>query len=739
MHDYIYVGKKVPRIDGEVKVTGELKYMTDNYFPDTLIGKVLRAKYAHASIINIDISEAMALEGVQCVLTARDVPGQQPFGIVTEDQLAFCDKKVRYLGDPVAVVYAETLDQATKALDSIKVEYEILPSVHDPELAMLQDAPLIHDDGNIAREHKSVIGTPDLAFEKAYLIVENSYTTPWQEHSFMETEGGYGVPEPDGGVKIYTANQNLYHLQYMLSKAIDVPQEKIVIKSSPVGGGFGRKYDIDVHGFVALGALKTQRPVKIHYSREESFSFGLKRQPFKMRFRTGVQEDGRFLAHDVYVVCDIGAYASFGPAILSYGLENSCGPYYFPNFKMEGYGVYTNNFVSGAFRGFGNNQIHYGLENHIDQIAKKLGMDPIEIRAINSIKSGQRHTHGHKIHNNVGVGKILEAVKNSELWKNREEFKKGAALPWIKRGVGVAICQHGNGLGKALQDESSASVELTEEGLFNVAFTTEELGQGIMTTIAIIAAETLEVNINKITIENGKSTLPDGGPCTASRATYMLGNVVKNACEKMKNRIKAINLEMVEEGLELNLVDIAKKLHDRGLAKTFDKQSMPLTDIDYTIGLHWLHSYVAQIAAVEVNTLTGKTDVITTEQLPDAGKVINLLGYEGQAEGGTAMALGYALTENFIGSEGKAKTSNFQTYLLPTVADMPEIRVTPVEVLEETGPYGAKGLGEPVSIPGTPAIINAIADATGINVKELPASPEKVYRLLKDKGDYEVS
>lgn len=734
MQEYKFVGKKVPRIDGEAKVTGRLKYMTDKKFPNALIGKILRAKYPHASILNVDITKALVLDGVHCVLTARDVPGQKPFGIDKEDQLAFCDKKVRYLGDPIAVVFAETLEQANKALDLIKVEYEVLPSVHDPELAMLQNAPLIHNEGNVAKEHKAVIGDPDLAFERAYLVVENTYETPWQEHAFLETEGAYGVPKTDGGVEIYSPNQNLYHLQYMLSKAIDVPQEKLDIKSSPVGGGFGRKYDIDVHAFVALGAIKTQRPVKIHYSREESFSFGLKRQPFKMRFKTGVQEDGKFLAHDVYVVCDLGAYASFGRAIFSYGLENSCGCYYFPNFKMEGYAVYTNNFVSGAFRGFGNNQIHYGLENHIDQIAKKIGMDPIKIRAINSIQSGDRHTHGHKIHNSVGVRKILEAAENSEIWKDRQKFKEETVLPWIKRGIGFAICQHGNGLGKGLPDDSCASVEITEEGFFKVSFTTEELGQGIMTTMAIISAETLDVDINSIKIVNGESTLPDGGPCTASRSTYVLGNAVKNACQEMKNRINSIKSKMEGES-PLSHLDIAKILRKQGLAVTFNKQSMPETDIDYTIGLHWLQSYVAQFAAVEVNILTGKTDVIITEQIADAGKVINLLGYEGQVEGGTAMALGYALTENFLGIKGKAKTENFQTYLLPTAADIPEIRTTPVEVLEETGPYGAKGLGEPASIPGTPAIINAIADAIGINIKDLPANPEKVYGALKNGND----
>lgn len=750
---YSFVGKKISRIDGEEKATGALRYMTDYKFKDALVGRVLRAKYPHALIEKIDINDASALEGVHGILTAQDIPGLNGFGIECPDQPVLCDKKVRFLGDAVAFVVAETEQQAAQALAYIKVDYHPLEVIDEPEKAVQPGVPLIHEKGNLLRHNKAVAGDPETAFKRAYLVVERNYTTTWQEHAFIETEGGFAVPQGDGGVTIYCPAQYGYRDRQQLGKILNLPEEKIIVISSPMGGGFGGKDDLNVQALLALGALKTNRPVFIHLAREESFMTGIKRQPFHIKMRTAVSATGEFLAQEVDVLCDTGPYASLGGAIMSFGLENCCGSYYFPNVKLEGHCVYTNNLISGEFRGFGNNQMHFALESQVDIIAHELGIDPIEIRQKNCIKSGQRHSHGHRVAASVGAMKTLEAAKDAQLWKNRHAFKSQTTKPWMKRGVGIAMCQHANGLGKGLPDHSTASMEIREDGTFILAISSEEIGQGVMTTLAIIGAEVLGTEIRNIKIVNGDTSLaPDGGSCTASRTTYIAGNAVIKAARKMKELLIRAGAEILgipadkvsfcsekirsESGQEVMLSDLVPLLQKQGKAKVVETAIMPETDITHDIGLHYIQGYLTQVVGVEVNTLTGKTDVIVTEVFPDAGKVINLLGYEGQVEGGTVMGMGYALMENYQTKQGKSLTRNLQTYLIPTASDMPEIRITPVEVLEESGPFGAKGFGETTSIAVTPAIMNAIYDAVGVRVFHLPADPETVYGLIKKKHDY---
>lgn len=751
MPEYSLIGKRIPRVDGVEKATGRLKYMTDLMFPGMLDGKVLRAKYPHALIKTIDITEAKQVEGIHCILTAKDIPGFNGFGIDTPDQPVLCDSKVRYLGDPVALVVGESEEQLAKAMALIKVDYEPLPVIDTPEKAMEPDAVKIHENGNIFRHIKGEVGDVEQGFAEADLIVENEYSTVRQEHAFIETEGGIGVPNQDGGVTVYHPSQYCYRDRMQLSKILNLPDEKIVIVSSPVGGAFGGKDDIIYQALLALAALKTRRPVKIHSEREESFLIGITRQPFRIKMRTAARKDGKLLAQDVHVVCDTGAYASLGGAITGFALENCCGCYYIPNVRLEGYTVYTNNQITGEFRGFGNNQMHFALESQMDIISRRLGIDPIELRKINCIKPGQRHSLGHALHSGIGALRTLEAAEQSEFWKERDAFKHQPGLPWLKRGVGIALCLQGVGLGKGLPDSSSAAVEITEDGLFTVATSNAELGQGSMTTLAIIAAEALGVGLDKIQMIMGDTSLcPDSGTATASRDTYITGNAVKQAAEELKKRItetaaEILNTDSAElhfnecnilakSGQKLTLNHVAGELRNKGLARVTCTVSIPETDKNGVEGLtsHYVQGYLAQVVGVEVNTLTGKTDVLFAEAFADAGKVINRLGFEGQVEGGIVMGMGYALMENFKARQGELLTNNLQTYLIPVAADIHEIRTTPVEVLEETGPFGAKGLGEIPTVAITPAIINAIEDAVGVRVFDLPADPEKVYRLLQN-------
>ncbi len=753
MNGFSHVGRKISRMDGVEKATGKLKFMTDLDFPNALIGKLFRSEHPHALIKRIDKKEALAVEGVRYILTAEDVPGLNAVGIDTFEQPILTDK-TRFIGDPIALVLAETEKQAIEGVNKLKVEYEIFEPIFDPETALAADDNLIHENGNLLRSFETEIGDPESAFKEADLIVENIYEVSWQDNAPIETEGGYGVPGEEGSVIIYSPNQQGHYTRYLVSRVFDLPVEKVIMHTSPLGGSFGRKIDVDIEGLLGLAALKAQRPVKIHLSREESFMRS-KRQPEKIKIKTGVKKDGKFLAQEVYILCDTGAYSSFGITVMGFSLENSTGPYFFPNYKMKGDCVYTNNVIAGAFRGFGNNQINFALESQVDIIAQKLGIDPIKLREMNCLEPGQRHTLGQSVVSSIGATEVLKAAKKSKLWKNREEFKNKVKDPWLKRGVGIAVCQHGDGLGLHFPggDGSGATVEALEDGKFNVYIRNEEMGQGSLTTFTIIAAEELGVELDKVNVICGDtSNSLDAGPTTASRTTLISGHVVKGAAGIMKNRIKYYGAKMLKvtvedvtivddqlktkNGRAVQLSDVNKKLRELGMTQASYKAAIPETDIEpeHGIGLHYIMSYCAHIAAVEVNILTGKTDVLEVDVIPEAGRVINPLCYEGQAEGGTVQGMGYATMENFKMENGNILTKNFQTYLLPTIADMPDIRVTPVEVLDNTGPWGAKGLGEVVMVPIAPAINNAIADAIGVRVRNLPASPERVFNLLKENG-----
>jgi CO/xanthine dehydrogenase Mo-binding subunit len=748
MPDYSLVGRRVPRIDGAGKVTGRLKYMTDLQFPGLLLGKVLRAQHPHALIGGIDTAEAATVPGIHAVLTARDIPGLNRHGIITHDQPVLCDSKVRFLGDPVALVVGETEQQVAKAISLIRVDYEPLPVIGAPEEALQPDAVHIHEGGNIQHQVSGEVGDIEQALASADLIVEHTYTTVRQEHAFIETEGGIGAPGPDGGVTIYHPSQYCYRDRAQVSRILGLPEERVVIISSPAGGAFGGKDDILHQALLALAALKTGRPVKIHSNREESFLFGITRQPFKIRMRTAVRADGVLLGQDVEVLCDTGAYASLGREIMGFALENVCGCYRIPNIRFQGCLVFTNNQITGEFRGFGNNQMHFALESQIDLIARQLGIDPIALRKANCLLPGQRYAMGNALHAAVGAIDTLKAAEASEFWGRRHEFRQSRSYPWIRRGVGVAFCQQAFGLGKGIPDASSASIMVRDDGTFEIATSNAELGQGNSTTLAIIAGESLGVGLDKIRMVAGDtSRCPNSGTATASRDTYITGNAIRQAAERVRRLLLDAGARLLHTGPErlayrsgevvsddgrmLGLADLAGELHRMNQGAVTSRQHMPETDKDFVIGLHYLQSYLTQVVGVEVNILTGKTDLLFAEAFSDAGRVINPLGYEGQVEGGIVMGMGYTLMEQIRHRDGRLQTRDFQTYLIPSAADIPEIVTNPIEILEPTGPFGAKGLGEIPSIAITPAIINAIEDAAGVRVFDLPADPERVYRLLQ--------
>lgn len=751
-----WVGKSVKRIDGPEKVTGEQLYKTDLAFENMVWGKVLRAKYPFAKIRSIDTSKALAHPGVVCVLTHEDVPGFNGFGIVTPDQPVLCEDVVRCTSDAVALVAAETLEAAEEALGLIEVDYEPFEAVTDPESAMVQGAPKLHPDGNIHTHVQIKNGDVEKGFEEADFIFENTFYSPRQMHAFLETEGGWGVLEEDGSLSIHCPSQYGHRDKLQIARALALNPERIHVYSSPNGGGFGGKDEITVQIYLALLALNTGgRPVKIHLSREESVIAGLKRHPFKVTVKTGAKKDGTIIAHKVRAIADTGAYASLGGAVVALAVEHAAGPYYIPNVDMEGFCVYTNNGVAGAFRGFGVQQAIVGIETHIDMLAEVTGLSPIEIRKKNAYRQGEKSSLGNIVQSSVGTIETLEKAEESDLWKNREMYKSQVKEPWKKRGIGIATSFHSVGMGLRVPDYGAASIELMEDGTFKVAVAIEEIGTGNGTVYAQVAAELLKCDIELIEIIQGdtKEAL-DSGTISASRSTYTGGRAIATAAPKMVSllakaagEILGVPAEQVEQAenkmhvagdasRSVTYAEIYEHLYTNRMSTRveghfyFPREKKELKNSDGAP--HYLYGYMTHVVLVEVDTLTGETDVLRVVAIPDCGKVLNPQGLEGQCEGGAVMGIGYTLYEDVIMKDGYHQTGNFTDYIIPTIRETPIIETIPVESNEESGPFGAKGIAEVVMIPIIPAIMAAIYDATGARITHLPATPERVYQAIQE-------
>lgn len=751
--NYKWIGKRVKRIDGPEKVTGELKYMTDYHYDNMLWGKVLRAKFPHAKIISIHTDKAEQLPGVVCVLTHKDIPGFNGFGIVIPDQPVLCADIVRCTGDAVALVAAETKEIAEQALELIEVIYEPLEVVSEAEYAMTASAPKLHQDGNIHSHVMIKNGDTEKAFEEADIIVENTFYSPRQMHAFIETEGGWGVMDEEGFITIRCPGQYAHRDRMQIARAIAYNPERIRVISSPIGGAFGGKDEITVQIYLALLAMHTNgRPVKIHLSREESVIAGIKRHPFKVQMKTAAKKDGTLIANEVRAVADTGAYASLGGAVIALAIEHSCGPYKIPNVNLEGFCVYTNNGIAGAFRGFGVNQVCMAIETHMDIIAEKLGIDPIEIRKRNVYHQGDISSLGHVVKSSVGTFKTLEKAENCDLWKKREKYKKEVSEPWKKRGVALATSFHGIGMGIGLPDYGAASIELLSDGKFLVGVGCEEIGGGNSTAYAQVAAEILNCDISLIKVVQGDTlqTL-DSGTVTASRSTYTGGRAVATAAPKMVEvlteaaaeilNVPLSSVEMKHNSLTANgksityksIFDYLYEHHQKTRVEGHFILPKEKVELKGSGGApHHLYGYLTHVVMVEVDTLTGETDVLRVVSIPDAGKVINPQGLEGQTEGGAVMGIGYTLYEDVLIENGVHKTKNFTDYIIPTIRETPIIETFPVEdAPEQSGPFGAKGIGEVVMIPIIAAIMSAIYDATGARIYHLPATPERIFNALK--------
>lgn len=732
-----------PQLDGVAKVTGGLKYLTDLSFPGMLFGKILRSSHPHAVIESIDTASAARLPGVHALLTHRDVPGMNRFGMVIPDQPVFCEDRVRFIGDAICAVAADTVEVAEQALRLVNVVYRPLSVVTDMEAALTSTAPRLHPHGNVLHRAHYAQGDVGQAMAACTVVVEETYETPRQMHAYLETEGGVVVPEADGGMTVYMGSQHGYRDRQQLSRILALPEDRIRVVSSPMGGSFGGKDELNVQPHAALLALATGRPVKIQQTRAESVRAGLKRHPMRIRMRTGANADGRILAHEVSIVADTGAYASLGPAVLDFAVEHATGPYVIPNVDVDGVCVYTNNGVAGEFRGFGGNQVTFALEGQVARLAARLGVDAVAIRHRNLRQADDPGPLGQRIAPTDGAADVLRAIRHIP----RAE---GPQHPWKRYGSGLALAMHGSGLGFGRPDPAGGRLELAADGKIEVSFGFEEVGQGVLTVIEQLVTAELGCAAADLRIRIGDTAVvPVSGSTTASRAT----SVIYQSIRRLKTSWEAQLLAQAAHRVEISLARLklghggiwdrqhpnadGPLLTYRQLAELLGPKlprveatfSFPTTP-DAVVGAHYLYAFAAVVAHVEVDLLTGSVRVQGLSQAVSAGPVINPLGYAGQIEGGGAMGLGFALMEDAPMSAGHYQVANFDTYLIPTLADVPwTVAVDAVESLAPDDGYGPRGVGEIGTIAVAPAIAAAVHDAIGHFVRRLPISAEEIVRF----------
>ncbi len=743
------VGLSLPRPDAVEKVTGRAIYAADLYFNDMLYAKVLRSKYPHARLVKIDTSEAKALSGVAAVLTAEDIPGDKNHGLARPDWPVLAYDKVRYLGDAIAIVAAETEEIAEEALELIEVEYEPLPIVSSPEEALEPGASPIHEGGNVLEHIKVRKGDVEQGFSQAEIVVESEFWTPSGDHCFLEPEAGVATIDGDM-ITVYVGSQIPFADRRQIAASLAIPEEKVRVIQTRVGGAFGGKEDISVQIHVTLLAQATGRPVKLVWSRQESMITHPKRHQTTIWMKTGATREGKLLAVEARILGDSGAYASLGPYVMTRAATHLTGPYEVPHVKVDCYAMYTNNPPAGAYRGFGAPQAHFAAESQIDILAHKLGLDPLKLRRRNALRVGSVTATGQVLRESVGlirtIDRVAEATKGWPAWVE-------AAPEGKLRGWGVACAYKNVGLGGSAPDSAGATVEVLEDGRVEVRAGAAEVGQGIVLVLAQIAGEELGVPLDAVdvVVADTDRTL-DGGPTTASRQSFITGNAARLAAQEVKKGLagvvgEALNVAadslifkreriQAEDGRSLTLREATRLANKKG--KPLSASSIYTAPRTVNLGeqgdAHFAYGYATQAAQVEVDITLGKVKVVRVVAAHDVGRAINPLAIEGQLEGGVLMGLGFALMEDFSVKEGVPQKTTLTKYCIPTVKEVPEI--IPIIVEEETseGPYGAKGVGEITSIPTCPAIINAIYDAIGVRFTRLPVTPERVLAALEERS-----
>ncbi|WP_327065832.1 xanthine dehydrogenase subunit D [Kitasatospora sp. NBC_01302] len=764
------IGGSPLRPDGTLKVKGEFAYSSDMWHEDMLWGMALRSPHPRATILSVDISEALKTPGVYAVLTHEDIPGSKYYGLEIQDQPALAIDKVRYHGEAIALVAADHPETARRAVKKIKVEYEVLTPITteeqalNPELNGYVHEPheyKSHASGNICHSQKLVHGQGVTEEVKALadVVVRGEYEVGMQDQAFLGPESGLAVPAEDGGIDLYVATQWLHVDRQQMAPVLGLPEEKVRLTLAGVGGAFGGREDLSMQIHASLLALRTGKPVKIVYSRDESFFGHVHRHPARMTYEHGATRDGKLVYADVRLVLDGGAYASASPAVVGNAASLGNGPYNIPNVRMEAIALYTNNPSCGAMRGFGAVQACFGYESQMDRLAAELGMDPVELRQLNAMSEGDYMPTGQQIDSPAPVAELLQRVKDMPLpppldLANLDIRELPGALSntshgeGIVRGIGYSVGIKNVGFSEGFDDYSTARVRLEVIGGEPVAMVhtaMAEVGQGGITVHGQIART--ELGVEKVTIHPANTEVGSAGSTSASRQTYMTGGAVKLAAEAVKQALIAKgrkrygwthpDLDLVggkvvsaSQGALVSMVDL---LGDEAIDLTREHHHRPTVPFDKETGQgfgHVQYTFCANRAVVDVDVDLGLVKVVELTAAQDVGKALNPLSVIGQIQGGCTQALGLAVMEEIIVKDGKVRNASFTDYLIPTILDVPPIPVDMLELPDPNAPYGLRGVGEAPTVSATPSIVAAIRQATGIALNRIPVRPEHLTGTL---------
>lgn len=752
------IGQIRVRPDAIEKVNGLAIFTDDLQFKDMLHAAVKRTNLPSGVLKSINVDKARALPGVHAVLTAEDIPGENNHGLVIFDWpvMVGVGERVRYVGDAVAIVAANDRKTALKAVSLIETEYEALEAITDPVRAHQPDAPLIHENGNLLKHIKVRKGDMEAGFKQADIVLEHIFETQITDHAFLEPECSIARPLTDGRMEIYVGSQIPYADRNQVARALGWPEERVRVIGQLMGGGFGGKEDIAGQIHAALLANVTGRPIKLLFDRQESLRVHPKRHATKIRVKMGALQDGKLTAVETELYGDSGAYASLGEKVMTRATTHSSGPYEVAHVKADCYAMYTNNPPAGAFRGFGVTQSAFAVESMMDMLAERLEIDPVELRMKNALRLGSITNTGQVLRESVGMVECIEKV-NTEMRRITGDdpfrVRQVDGAPHLYRAWGFAAAYKNTGLGGGAPDKASAEVELFDDGCLEVRTSSAELGQGLVTVLQMIVAEEFSMPLAKVKVLVMDTDLtPDGGPTTASRQTYVTGNAARYAARTLRQAIAATLAEKYDQppekvrfieglaqvnGHQIPLGEAVLEMRSEGREpKALYEYWAPVTQPLGTGGdMHFAFSFAAQAAEVEVNMLTGEVKVLHVIAANDVGKAINPLGLQGQVEGGVVMGIGNAITEAYLTENGYPITDRLARYRIPSIVQTPEITSFIVEHPTGEGPYGAKGVGEIVSIPTTPAITNAIYNATGIRIDKLPVDQEMIVKNIYDLED----
>ncbi|MEG6523885.1 xanthine dehydrogenase family protein molybdopterin-binding subunit [Desulfotomaculum sp. 1211_IL3151] len=706
------VGTSIPRVDAKSKVTGQALYASDYYLPGMLHLQLVRSTQAHAKIAKIDTRYFTNRQDAFC-FTAKDL-AENNFGQIIKDQPVLAEERVRFFGEPIAVVAAQSAALASEYAQFVAIDYETLDLVNDPAGAMQPDSPLLHPQGNLLQHLPFRKGNTEKAFAESFLTLEDTFTVPVVDHLYLEPEAGVSFLDEEGVLNIIAGTQNPFYDQQEIAHCLGIPTEKIRVRTANIGGGFGGKDGNTVQLFLALVTWKTGLPARLVFTREESLAASYKRHAAKAKVRLGFDQAGMMTAYQGTIYYDTGAYAALGPAVLGLGVEHAAGPYVIPNVQIDGYLCYTNKPPASAMRGFGAPQTAFAVETLLNRAAKQLQLDPIKLRLKNALYPGAEGSLGQPMNHSVGLREALRILAGSALWQERLSNRE----PNI--GYGMAAGFLSCGMGKGIKDTAKVEIKQLPGEHYEIRIGTVEIGQGSNTALVQIAAQALGVATDKIRIVMGDTGLThDSGSTAASRTTYISGNALLAAVQDLKRQ------------------EAAGKTHPRGIGEAIFPE-VPAPDIG--IGLpHSMYTFIAQAAKVKVNQLTGEVELLQVFAVTEAGRIINPMALEGQIQGGVAMGVGYALLEQMGFNNGLPKQTSLSTYLIPTSLDLPDTETATVDEYEDSGPMGLKGAAEVGTVAIAPAIVAAVNEVVALPIHELPISREEIARFCARERDEKLN